>query len=741
VADPGAQGPADIDSVLADPDFHSHPIGWRLATLRANYPEFAALNPKDQGALIAKTQQDAMGFTAGQQQWQDANQPKDPGFWNRAADIGKGLLSTAWDAGQIIANPAEAANPANSVNRAVSNVGPALSAQASKAKQAVQGTGEFQNAGPVSRAAGAVGHGLASVLPVVGPAAADTGEELGSGQYGAAAADAAALLGPSAVSYGTEAGVLPKVAKLSRTLRNLNNPTEDAALAQVAPNVRMTPWQRAGMRGTEKAARNLTNMPGSAATKAEDFYAGQQQDIAAEAQRTAANNPTALYNPSPTDDLGAGQTIEKALQDRITRTKGQADQLYDSIRKDTANNVVPVQTGSTQSAILHPTTGQPITMPTISQMETPVPLDPIRARLQSVYDDLNNNLPDARKASSPAWVALKNLMESPKSAMNAMDFDKFLGALKSITRDGEAGELSNQSAGVAKQVIQFGEQGLNDALMKAGPDTVQKLTDARAAVRDYHDTNDFLQDVRVRPNEPYEPAAMYRSFVRPKDASVAALQELQNRAPQTIPVIGQTYLQGLFDQAMKSGGWSKSAGVRSAWERLGPNTRRLLYGPQQAAELDKFFHAAEMLTPAEGSPTAGRLAAITSYGDVGLALGQFLRGAATGTLHGTVSGAAEAAGLLGATRGLPAILAKLSFKPAGAELLHQALTVPINSPAFNQAMMGLNTLATQSAQQQQNDPLGLDPHLRTLITPSPQTRPRQLPAQPPGVQGVPPPPQ
>ncbi len=53
--------------------------------------------------------------------------------------------------------------------------------QLGKARKAAQGTGEFEHMSVPGRISSAIGHGAAGVLPLVGPAAANAGEQIGSG--------------------------------------------------------------------------------------------------------------------------------------------------------------------------------------------------------------------------------------------------------------------------------------------------------------------------------------------------------------------------------------------------------------------------------------------------------------------------------------------------------------------------------------------------------------------------------
>ncbi len=73
-----------------------------------------------------------------------------------------------------------------------------------KAQSAVRGEGEFKDMGPFGRASSAVGHGLASALPLVGPAAAHAGERIGSGDIAGGLGESAGLLGNAAVPMLTK---------------------------------------------------------------------------------------------------------------------------------------------------------------------------------------------------------------------------------------------------------------------------------------------------------------------------------------------------------------------------------------------------------------------------------------------------------------------------------------------------------------------------------------------------------
>lgn len=510
--------------------------------------------------------------------------------------------------------------------------------------------------------------------------------------------DAAARV-PGAVANLPEQAVQA----LRDRIKNVNNPVIENSLSSLAPNVRMTPYQRAGQTGTESSARNLRNMPGTA-SEAEEFYQGQQDDIAAEARSRigAQQSQGALpsYSGQPmqiTNDVGAGNFIKEELDAATRKRKADADSAYDYVRQKTAANVQPVQTGTTVSSPIVNASGQPYGgAPIYGLMETPIDLAPIRAKLQPVYDDLANNLTPVQQMASPAFTQLKSLMtRSDLTHMPAMEFDKFLGALKSITRNGESQILSSPSQALAKNVIGVGENSMDQALAGAGPDVKTALQRGRDAVRDYHASDEFRQDLGD------EPASIYDAMTKGGNRAINTLQTLKGYSPAAVDTIGRTYLNEMLDKATREGGWGRSNGVDADWNRLGDDTKELLYGPETTRSLNQLFLGAKRLTPAEGSATAGRLSAFASYGDIGTALAELVGGAMAGHLE---AGALGAGGTLLATRVRPAILARVAFRPGGAAALNQAIHLPVNSPAWVRAMTALTGMASgKPVAQQQSD--------------------------------------
>jgi hypothetical protein len=656
-------------------------------------------------------------------------------------DAAPGLISSWWD--QIHHGPANLYDVGKGIAGLVTgDTEKSMGAQTGSLYQKMK---DAFNKGDYT---GAAFHGLnyaLSGIPGVSSVLDSAGEDFRNGDVAAGTGKTLGLLtnlgiGMKAPEIVDSAAAIPgKVAALPETaatairsrIQNVNNPTVEGALASVekgtppAPSVipqgdpaiqppvapqgvRMTPYQRAGQAGTEKVAQNLRNMPGTS-SEAEEFYQGQQDDIANEAKRRIAQQQSQGALPSysgqpmqDTNDVGAGQFVQDEIRAATKKRQADANEAYNYVREKTAANVQPVQTGTSEPSSIVDENGKPYGgAPVYGLMETPIELAPVRAQLKSVYDDLSTSLTPSQQQYSPAFTKLKNLMESEDQQMPAMQFDKFLGALKSITRNGDSPNLSDPSQALARRVIGAGENSMNKALAGAGPDVNATLQRGRQAVKDYHDSDEFLQSLDGVSKDaaiPNEGAKTFDMLTKGGNRVYGTLQKLKGYSPAAVDTIGRTYLNEIMDKATREGGWGRSNGVKADWDRMGDSTKNLIYGPKVTNSLNQLFLAAKKLTPAEGSATAGRLSAFGGYGDIGTALAELVGGIAGGIaggypMAGTAAGVTGAAGTLLATRVRPAILARIAFRPDGANLLNQAIRLPVNSSAFVRTMKTLSAMA------------------------------------------------
>lgn len=108
-------------------------------------------------------------------------------------------------------------------------------AQWDQAVQAAQKAKEAANGGGALSASEAFGHGLAAILPILGPAAADVGEHGARGDIAGMAGGALGLLTPFAVKYGLELKSAPDAVKADVLRREATKQVSEQVLAPGNP--------------------------------------------------------------------------------------------------------------------------------------------------------------------------------------------------------------------------------------------------------------------------------------------------------------------------------------------------------------------------------------------------------------------------------------------------------------------------------------------------------------------------
>lgn len=501
----------------------------------------------------------------------------------------------------------------------------------------------------------------------------------GQAQAGNIAGAAGAAAGELATLGG--AGLLDKLIqriKLGPVVKTVTNPVERRALDWAErQGIRQTVGQKTGQQGLQSVEANLENLPGSA-TRAREFYQGQAGDVARVGSELAAR-PSQIT----TSAYDAGKEIERNLIKQINADKTMADLAYNSVRKDLAKNQVKTKIGERPSKVLLPS-GEPAMEPVFKVFETPVALDPIRSELAPIFDDLQRTLPEARRAASPAFRALQDLMTSKEQFMAAMDFDRFLSAVKALTRDGTSEFLTSRSQGIARQIIANGEAEFQKAVKGVDPSILQRLKVGRESVRKYHETAEFMQDLG-------EPGAIYDRIIRGGNYTIDTLAELKKRSPKDVDVMARTFLEGMIDKATAEGGFSRSAGIMRDWQKLPPETKELLFGTKLSRDMENFLIAAKRLEHPAGSRTEPMRSAMFSYGAPLAAIGEIITGTAMG--HPGV-GLAGASATMGYAYLRPAILVRLLMTPGGAEKLTQVMSAPSHGVKTVLAAQGLQRMLT-----------------------------------------------
>lgn len=487
-------------------------------------------------------------------------------------------------------------------------------------------------------------HTLAGALPLVGPAAANAGEDIARGDIAKGLGESAGILLPFGVSYA-KGLIKPPVAS------GLNSAEQAAVELADKESIPLTAGQRAGSQILKNVEGLVQNAPGGSgyATKAKAAQVEALQDTGNKiAGEVNPQGSTAMPAPGPAVTAeNAGKAVSDALEQKIADLHDEANTHYSKLRT-IENDPANLKTVTTQQPTNQVTSsGQVVTVPISKDVPLPVDMRPVKTALQPIYDRLKQTMPIAQQQASVGLKALENIMDGDDH-VPASIADQNLSAIKSIARTDNP-NLRNISQGTAAKAVSTLENAVQQAFAKGGPDATAALQDGRAATKAKYAVADVLDGLKD------EPVQTFNKLTAPKDANIKLLRSVAQHAPDVMPDVGRAYVENLLDTATAEGGFQKGGTVLNKWNALGPETRKILFkDPAVADRLDNFFllakRAGEVANPSK-----------TAY------VAQLVP---TGVLLAT-NPAAGASVLLG-----NAAVSRLLFSSAGSKLLTKAMTVP-----------------------------------------------------------------
>lgn len=478
----------------------------------------------------------------------------------------------------------------------------------------------------------AVGHTIAGALPLVGPAAANAGEQIGSGDISGGLGAGAGLLAPLGAKYGAEAvrtgSVLPTSAKVaalpprSISVPGLGGPVEPKAAAAVAEGLAQgVPLDAATATGRpivatlQKAASDSIGGAGAA----ERFKAAQQAGLATVGEQLAskANERAGVPGPSVTPE-NAGKGAISKVQSKIDEFSQTADAGYGKLRAIEDKQPIPVD------------------------------LRGVKAALEPMYRTMavGADIAPLQGAKAGAVRAIARILEGPDVA-GASEVDSALSDLKELQRSAQ----DTPGAAAANRAVAQVHQAVIRAVSQAGPDALRALNDGRQATTAKYaaiEMRDFLE------GNTGEGVGAYGRTVAPKDANVGRMREIAKLAPEAMPEIGRAFLDDLMGQATADGGFQHAPKVATQWEKLGAETKALLFNdPAHVKSLDNFFRLAEKATENVNPSGSGKIVNIKNFWQ-------------PMQLLSSVPMAA---------------LSKLLYTEKGVNLLTQGFHIPLSSPA------------------------------------------------------------
>ena len=287
-------------------------------------------------------------------------------------------------------------------------------------------------------------------------------------------------------------------------------------------------------------------------------------------------------------------------------------------------------------------------------MQFPVPLAGVKESLRPVFERLMRKkeltgqlMGDEGRAATALDALLSAGDHAPLSVVDAA-----LGDLKAAARGAAMPELRTGGQGVAALAVKELEAAVQKKAQAVGVwDDLRAGRDATIAKWTAAETLDKLKA---------EPVGTFRALTQDGDAAIEKLREVKRLAPGEMPRIGRAYLEGLMDTATAEGGFGREAKLWAEWDRLGDETKKILYPDAELrSSLDKFFLVGKKM--AENPNPSG-----TAYVGTMSAQGALLA-------VDPVSGGATVLG--------GAALSKALNSPAVAKLLTQALETPATAPA------------------------------------------------------------
>lgn len=543
-------------------------------------------------------------------------------------------------------------------------------------------------------------------LPILGPASADIAEDVNNGHYGRASARLVELLGPELFRFFK---IGPAVSKIAVT------PELEQALTETEQaGVRSTVGQRMRSERLQKGERNLRNFKGSE-ERASKFFQGQQQELKARGTTLAEQQSPTTAKITASE---AGRNIQGRLTQRFNRFKSAADTAYDDFRRQAALGKKTLQNG--WKPVLDADGNVIGREPVMKDFETPVDIRELQRELKPVWDDLQGPFQQPAQAqASPGFQKFGQLMHTKDWYMDAVDFDRTLGAIKSVTRDGKNPLLSNRSQGIAKLMVQEGEKALDTAfsgVQGTSPTIKQALERGRRMAREYYDTAEFAKSLGKTPGD------VYRRLTQRGLGALEDIKKLRTIAPQELPQLSRTFLEGMIREGSQAGGpFVRMGRMAARFEKLEPEVQDALFGKAQAAEIKRYLNAARYLTPGEGSNTIGKLSQMLHYGPA--------IGALTELVTGHPLAAAGAAFTYGMTEFIgPRISAGLLLQPGTPRLLTSVIQLPLGSKVWTRAAQALTVraMAMEQDERQQEE----ERQRAAGQAPAAQARPAPTPTTP-----------
>jgi hypothetical protein len=304
----------------------------------------------------------------------------------------------------------------------------------------------------------------------------------------------------------------------------------------------------------------------------------------------------------------AGSSIRKAVEASASRLNEAASNAYDKLRALESR-----AQSETKTVGFDPKSGATTTEP----IKLAVNVGAVKDQLLPLYKDLlrERELSGQLMGGKAQTIkALDSLMQGPEWApLSAVD--AALGDLKAMARTKGIPALRTPGQATASQAVAALEKEVQAAAARGGPDVMRALSEGRAFTKQKYAVAELLDDLTSGTGG--EPVRVVSKLTANQDAAIAKLKALEKVAPQELPNLGRVVIDELLERATKEGGFTKTQGILADWQKLGAETKSLLFGkPEYIRDLDSFFLLAKKL--GENPNPSGTALTLTKSGELGL---------------------------------------------------------------------------------------------------------------------------
>lgn len=340
--------------------------------------------------------------------------------------------------------------------------------------------------------------------------------------------------------------------------------------------------------------------------------------------RTFTETPRGAASPGNAGhyDIAAGSGGAPVYHDIVSEMPGSASPTREVLRDQIGT---ALETGNYRSdgakAALEIASKRLAGDKSLSPPSLPASAGEARARTELM--GLAVDVRDVKQAVRPLYDALKReaalvpLMGDKAKALTALDrlvngpdhaplsaADGALSDLKAMARV-DMPELRTTGQGLAAKAVKDLDGAVRTTAAKAGPEVLEALEMGRSATKGKYEVADVLEQVRD------EPVRAFQQMTAPKDTGIALLRQVRDLAPEQMQAVGRAKLEQWLDLATERGRFEHADKLYAEWQKLGPETKAILYGRELTGELDKFFLLAKRVAENPNpSGTAHTLAAL-----------------------------------------------------------------------------------------------------------------------------------